>query len=613
MRFLKLLGKHLPPYKGHLLLYILFTILTAVFSVFSFSAVIPLLQILFGMSDSSFALQSVSAGLSFSDTMEVFENNILYGIQEQIAAHGAGRGLLLVGLFIIGTSLLANVCSYFADFFRIPIRTGVLRDIRKGMYGKILTVSTGFLSGDNRGDAVSRMTSDALEYEWCIANTLNMLVKDPIKIIIYLITLFTISWKLALLALALLCACAVVVALIGYPIKRIAHRGQSERGQILSGFDETLANVPVIKAYTSEKSFFNRFSAINERNRSTFNRLNRVIALVTSVTDFLVMASIAVLLWVGGGQILADTSAVGPSEFIYFLLVFYSIVKPTTDMANSAYGIRKCMASVERVDKIMNLATSSDDIRCPEDLPEDSGDGSAVEFRNVAFGYADGKPLFENISFSVRKGETFALVGHTGAGKTTAASLLLRFFDPSEGEILMNGRDIRNVKAEDLRSRIGYVSQDTVLFNDTVFNNISLGNESTTIEQVMDAARKAGIHDFIMTLPEQYDTVVGDRGVRLSGGQKQCLSIARAMLKNAPVLLLDEATSALDTESERFVQDALETLKEGRTTIIISHRPSAIRSADRVCVIDGGKIVESGTPAELAVQAGPFARMFNTN
>lgn len=612
MRFLKLLVKHLPPYKGHLLLYILFTILTALFSVFSFSAVIPLLQILFGMADSSFTMQSYSAGSSFSDTMEIFENNILYGIQEQIALHGAGRGLLLVGLFVISSSLNANVCSYFADFFRIPIRTGVLRDIRKGMYGKILTVSTGFLSMDNRGDAVSRMTSDALEYEWCIANTLNMLVKDPIKIIIYLITLFTISWKLALLAFGLLCICAAVVALVGYPIKRIAHRGQSERGQILSGFDETLANVPVIKAYTSEESFFNRFSAINEKNRATFNKLNRIIALVTSITDFLVMTSIAVLLWVGGGQILADSSILGASEFIYFLLVFYSLIKPTSDMANSAYGIRKCMASVERVDKIMNLSTSSDDIGCPDHLPEESCDNIVVEFRNVAFGYADEKPLFKNINFSVCKGETLALVGHTGAGKTTAANLLLRFFEPSEGAILMNGRDIRNVRAEELRSRIAFVSQDTVLFNDTVFNNITLGNVDIALEQVMDAARKAGIHDFIMTLPEQYDTVVGDRGVRLSGGQKQCLSIARAMLKNAPVLLLDEATSALDTESERYVQDALVTLKEGRTTIVISHRLSAISSADMVCVLDGGKVVESGTPADLLANNGIFARMFRT-
>ena len=610
MRFLKLLGKHLPPYKGHLLLYILFTILTAVFSVFSFSAVIPLLQILFGMSDSSFSLQSFSAGLSLSDTMEVFENNILFGIQEQIATHGSGRGLLLVGLFVITTSLMANVCSYFADFFRIPIRTGVLRDIRKGMYGKILTVSTGFLSGDNRGDAVSRMTSDALEYEWCIANTLNMLVKDPIKIIIYLITLFTISWKLALLALTLLCVCAVVVALIGYPIKRIAHRGQSERGQILSSFDETLANVPVIKAYTSEQSFFNRFSAVNEKNRSTFNRLNRIIALVTSVTDFLVMASIAVLLWVGGGHILVDSSALGASEFIYFLLVFYSIVKPTTDMANSAYGIRKCMASVERIDKIMNLITSSDDISCPEVLPEISVDDIVVEFRNVTFGYDDCQPLFENISFSVRNGETLALVGHTGAGKTTIASLLLRFFDPSEGSILMNGRDIRSVKAEDLRSRISYVSQDIVLFNDTVFNNICLGDERTTLEQVMDAAKKARIHDFIMTLPRQYDTIVGDRGVRLSGGQKQCLSIARAILKNAPVLLLDEATSALDVESESYVLNALDSLKEDRTTIIISHRPSAIQAADKVVFLQGGKIAEYGTPEDLFIRSGIFAKMY---
>lgn len=591
MRFLKLLGKHLPPYKGHLLLYILFTILTAVFSVFSFSAVIPLLQILFGMSDSSFTPQSFSAGLSLSDTMEVFENNILYGIQGQIAAHGAGRGLLLVGLFVIVTSLLANVCSYFADFFRIPIRTGVLRDIRKGMYEKILAVSTGFLSGDNRGDAVSRMTSDALEYEWCIANTLNMLVKDPIKIIIYLITLFTISWKLALLALALLCVCAVVVALVGYPIKRIAHRGQSERGQILSSFDETLANVPVIKAYTSEKSFFNRFSAVNEKNRSTFNRLNRIIALVTSVTDFLVMASIAVLLWVGGGQILAGSSALGASEFIYFLLVFYSIVKPTTDMANSAYGIRKCMASVERIDKIMNLPLSSSDCSQPVAFPAPSNDIPAIEFSDVSFKYQPEDIILEHISFRVMNGEFIAITGLSGSGKTTITNMLMRFISPMSGIVRFNGVDISKLKAEELRGHISYVSQDSILFNDSIYNNITLGSEITDMNAVIESAKKACIHDYIMSLPQQYDTIVGDRGILLSGGQKQCISLSRAILKNAEILVLDEATSALDITTERTILDNIQK-SDRQAVIMISHRPSALDYADRLFVLSDRILIE---------------------
>lgn len=595
MRFLKLLGKHLPPYKGHLLLYIIFTILTAVFSVFSFSAVIPLLRILFGLSDSVFVLQSITSGSSLSDMLEVFENNILFTIQGQIALRGEAWALFLVGLFLITTSLLANVCSYFADFFRIPIRTGVLRDVRKSMYGKILYVSNGFLSNDNRGDTVSRMTSDALEYEWCIANTLNMLVKDPIKICVYLITMFSISWRLASLSVGLLSLCAVVIVIVGKPIKRIAHRGQSERGSILSDFDETLGNITAIKSYTSERRFFGRFNKLNEKNRSTFNLLNRIIALVGSISDFLVMASIAVLLWVGGTQILSGNAAIGASEFIYFLLVFYSVIKPATDMANSAYGIRKCMASVERIDKIMALNSSTEDIADPQSVRDGDPTSPVMEFKDVTFGYPEGRRLFNGINLKINKGETLALVGQTGTGKTTLASLMMRFYGTDSGSILFNGQDIRDIKAVELRGNIGYVSQDTTLFNDTVFNNIALGSEDATTESVSEAAMKAGIHDFIIGLPNGYDTIIGDRGTRLSGGQRQCISIARAILKNAPFLILDEATSALDLESEKAVKDALERLMKGRTTLIISHRESAISNVDRVCILKGGIIVEDNS------------------
>lgn len=597
MRFLKLLGKYVPPYTGNLLLYVLFTVLTAVFSVFSFSAVIPLLKILFGLSDSALVHETVEHGSSWSDAMEVLENNILYAIQGQMSLHGGAWALFLIGIFVVVTALLANASSFMADYCRVPIRTGILRDVRKEMYDRILYVSNGFLSTDNRGDAMSRMTSDALEFEWCIADALNMLVKDPVKIVVYLVTLFVISWRLAMVSLALLVIFGIVTYVIGTPVKDIAHRGQAERGEILSAFDETFGSISAIKSYNSENHFAEEFGSLNERNRRTFTTLNRVIALVTSTTDWLVMVVLAALLWIGGGQVLAHISSIGAAQFIYFLIVFYSVTKPTRDLASNSYGIRKCMASVERVDKILNLKV---DLMAPgepvePDLDSVPAGAPLIEFRDVSFAYEGGTELFRGMDLTIMKGEKVAIVGRVGAGKSSVASLVLRFFDVDGGSVSLAGTDVRMMDAHRLRSHIAYVSQDTVLFNCSVYENILLGNRQATSEQVQLAARKAGIHDFIISLPEGYDTVVGDRGCSLSGGQRQAISIARAILKDAPVLILDEATSALDSSSERDVMESLRLLMEGRTVITITHHLPSESGVDKIIEISEGKALVKQT------------------
>lgn len=583
MNYLGLIGRFFPKYKGSIGLNILFIALSSIFSIVGFSAVIPIINMLFGISEESIQIMNSPASFSFQDLFDFVKNNTLYYLQGASLEHGTGYGLMIIALFIIVTSLLSNGCSFLAEFFRIPMRVGILRDLRKELYDKILDFPASLMSKDNRGDLVSRTTNDVLEVEWCVNNTLDLLIEHPISVIIYLITLFTISPKLTLFALVLLVLCALIVIVIGRSLKRLAHKGQSERGTILSQYEETIGGLTVIRSFNAEKQALERFEEINEENRRTFRKLNRVLALSSPVTRFTVSTVLAVLLWFGGNSILSGGSRLSGAEFVYFLLIFHSIIAPVRGIAKASYSIRKQVASLERINKVLNMQdgqTASDlndnaVVKIDPNVP-------AIEFSHVSYSYEDDAPVLEDFSFVLEQGSSIAIVGSVGVGKTTAAELAIKLFTPQAGGIKVYGKDITTVSATSIRQVIGFVPQDAVLFNDTVFNNIALGADKASVKDVEEAAKKAGIHEFIVSLPEGYDTVVGDRGSRLSGGQKQQIALARAFLKDAPILILDEATASLDPKTATSIMDVITELMRSRSTLLITHDEKVAAMADSI-------------------------------
>lgn len=583
MNYLGLIGRFFPKYKGSIGLNILFMALSSIFSIVGFSAVIPIINMLFGISEESIQIMNSPASSSFQDLFDFVKNNTLYYLQGASLEHGTGYGLMIIALFIIITSLLSNGCSFLAEFFRIPMRVGILRDLRKELYNKILDFPASLMSKDNRGDLVSRTTNDVLEVEWCVNNTLDLLIEHPIPVIIYLITLFTISPKLTLFAFVLLMLCALIVIVIGRSLKRLAHKGQSERGTILSQYEETIGGLTVIRSFNAEKQASERFDEINEENRRTFRKLNRVLALSSPVTRFTVSTVLAVLLWFGGNSILSGGTRLSGAEFVYFLLIFHSIIAPVRGIAKASYSIRKQVASLERINKVLNM----EDGQTAGDLNDNAvvkiePDVPAIEFSHVSYSYEDDAPVLEDFSFVLEQGSSIAIVGSVGVGKTTAAELAIKLFTPQAGGIKVYGKDITTVSATSIRKVIGFVPQDAVLFNDTVFNNIALGADKASVKDVEEAAKKAGIHEFIMSLPEGYDTVVGDRGSRLSGGQKQQIALARAFLKDAPILILDEATASLDPETAASIMDVITELMQSRSTMLITHDEKVAAMADSI-------------------------------
>ena len=583
MNYLGLIGRFFPKYKGSIGLNILFMALSSIFSIVGFSAVIPIINMLFGISEESIQIMNSPASSSFQDLFDFVKNNTLYYLQGASLEHGTGYGLMIIALFIIVTSLLSNGCSFLAEFFRIPMRVGILRDLRKELYDKILVFPASLMSKDNRGDLVSRTTNDVLEVEWCVNNTLDLLIEHPIPVIIYLITLFTISPKLTLFALVLLMLCALIVIVIGRSLKRLAHKGQSERGTILSQYEETIGGLTVIRSFNAEKQASERFEEINEENRRTFRKLNRVLALSSPVTRFTVSTVLAVLLWFGGNSILSGGTRLSGAEFVYFLLIFHSIIAPVRGIAKASYSIRKQVASLERINKVLNM----EDGQTAGDLNDNAvvkiePDVPAIEFSHVSYSYEDDAPVLEDFSFVLEHGSSIAIVGSVGVGKTTAAELAIKLFTPQAGGIKVYGKDITTVSATSIRKVIGFVPQDAVLFNDTVFNNIALGADKASVKDVEEAAKKAGIHEFIMSLPEGYDTVVGDRGSRLSGGQKQQIALARAFLKDAPILILDEATASLDPETAASIMVVITELMRSRSTMLITHDEKVAAMADSI-------------------------------
>ena len=593
---------------------IFFNLLSTILSLFSFAAIIPVLQILFGLSETTAQYIDLATVASLSDWLSALKNNLYCWMGEQMTVHGGGYMLFLLGLFLVVMTGFKVLAAWLANFYMVPIRTGVLRDLRKSLYDKVVSLPIGYFTEERKGDVMSRMTNDVNEVEASIMAALDVLFKDPIMLLIYLITLFCISWQLTLFVLVLLPVAGLLIGRIGRSLKRASQRGQEQNAEILTQIDETLGGLRVVKAFNAEDKLKQRFLNLINDTRRTFNRINRRYYLAHPVSEFLGTALVAVILWFGGMLILSDHSTIDAATFIYYLVIFYSLINPAKDLSKAGYGVRKGMASLERIDKILNTQSNITEQPDPQPL---SDFRESIEYRDVCFAYREDVPVLRHINLSIRKGQMVALVGQSGSGKTTLADLLPRFYDPLSGAITIDGTDIRNVSTYDLRALMGNVNQEAILFNDSFYNNITFGVDTTqpapngqTWQQAVEAAaRIANAHDFIMATPDGYGTYIGDRGSRLSGGQRQRISIARAILKNPPILILDEATSALDTESEKAVQQALEHLMKDRTTLVVAHRLSTIRNADLICVMHEGEIVEQGRHADLLALNGYYRRL----
>jgi len=606
-KFFELLKRFIPPYKKYVFLNLLFNLLSTVFSLFSFAAIIPVLQILFGLQQSNLSYQAWTWGDGWNQIFSALKNNIFYYLEQMMTTAGPSMTLLYLGLFLIVMTVFKTGTSYLSSYYIIPIRTGVLRDLRNQLYKKILSLPIGFFTEERKGDIMSRMTSDVTEIEASIISSLEMIFKNPIIILIYLAVMFAMSWKLTLFVLILLPLSGWLIGMIGKSLKQRSTLGQQQTGELLSQIEETLSGLRVIKAFNAEKKLEKRFAALNEKLRRTLNRINRRYTLAHPLSELLGTVVIAILLWFGGVLILENHSSINAAEFIYYLVIFYSIINPAKDLSKAGYSVQKGLASLERVDKILKAENTLPEPTEPKKI---NSFNDRIEFKNVNFRYQSDWVL-QDINLTIPKGKTVALVGQSGAGKSTLVDLLPRFYDVTEGEILIDGINIKDLNTKDIRSLMGNVNQEAILFNDTFFNNIAFGVENATLEQVMEAAKIANAHDFIVATENGYQTTIGDRGSKLSGGQRQRISIARAILKNPPILILDEATSALDTESEKMVQEAIEKLMMNRTTLVIAHRLSTIKRADEICVMSEGKIVERGKHDELIALNGYYKRLYD--
>ena len=602
--FFQTLLTYVAPYKKHFIWSVILTIFSAVFNIFSFALLIPILQILFGLDTTVYSfIPWDTADISMK---EIAMNNMYYYVTELIASVGGSLTLLYLGLFMLTITVLKTACYFGSSAVMVPLRTGIIRDIRVKTYNKLLGLPLKFFSNQKKGDLIARMTGDVAEIEYSITSSLEMLVKNPILILFYFGTLIYTSWQLALFTISVVPLMAWIMSVIGKKLKAYSLESQSKWSEILAQFDETLGGLRVIKAFIAEDKMRNRFQNTANSFRQSMNKVQTRQASAHPVSELLGTAMIMIVLWFGGTLILKDSSPIDAPTFIFFLVILYSVLQPLKDLSKAGYAIPKGIASIERVDTILNAVNDLTEVENPISI---NGFKDKIEIKGVCFSYNENKEILTDINLTIPKGKMVALVGQSGSGKSTLVDLIPRYYDVNKGSICIDGVNISEMRINELRSYIGNVNQEAILFNDTIFNNIAFGVENATMEAVIEAAKIANAHEFIMEKEEGYMTNIGDRGMKLSGGQRQRISIARAILKNPDILILDEATSALDTESEKLVQEALDRLTGSRTTIAIAHRLSTIKNADEICVMHEGRIVERGKHEELIALNGFYKKL----
>ncbi len=604
--FWQILKKYVGPYKGYLWESVLMNVLSAIFNIFSFSLIVPMLNILFKINDKVYTYIPPESVSGLMEKGRAIGNNANWWLDCFINAHGESMTLLLLCVFLSVMTLIKTACYFGAAAVMVPIRTGVVKDLRMQLYDKILALPLGYFSQERKGDIIARMSGDVNEVENSIISVLEMLIKNPILIVCYFSVLLMISWQLTLFTILVVPALAWMMGAIGKTLKKKSLLAQELWSDTMSQVEETLGGLRVIKAFMAEETMSKRFDKVTGALRTKTGRVSTRQALAHPMSEFLGTVLIAIVLWFGGTLIIGDNAPLSAPMFIYYMVILYSILNPIKDFSKASYSVPKGMASMERINKILDAENPIKDAAAPVEVK--SLDDSIV-FDHVGFCYDAGKQVLDDVNLTIRKGSSVAIVGESGAGKSTLVDLIPRFYDVSSGAIRIDGTDIRAISMHSLRSLIGYVNQEPILFNDTIFNNIAFGSKNVTKEQVIEAAKIANAHDFIMEKEQGYETNIGDRGMKLSGGQRQRISIARAVLKNPPLLILDEATASLDTESERLVQEALDRLMSSRTTIAIAHRLSTIKNSDEIIVMQEGKIVERGTHDELVRLGGYYKKL----
>lgn len=600
--FWRILKRFAAPYKKYLAGSLILNLLSAVFNIFSFALLIPILNILFKMDQTVYEFMPWNGMPSKEQIM----NNFYYGVSSMIDKWGGSTALLLLGLIFAGMTVLKTSCYFASSAVMVPLRTGIVRDIRVMVYNKLLSLPMGYYSKQKKGDIIARMSGDVNEIETSIVSSLDMLIKNPILIVCYFAALIYLSWELTLFTVTVVPLMAWGMSAIGKKLKRQSLEAQDKWSETMAQLDETLGGLRVIKAFIAEDKMKERFANTANAYKKAYSKVAVRQASAHPVSELLGSIMIMIVLWFGGTLILSDKAPIDASTFIFYMTILYSVLAPLKEFSKAGYNIPKGLASMERVDKIMDAENDIKESPTPAKI---NGFNETIRFSNVSFCYEEGKEILHDINLDIPKGKTIALVGQSGSGKSTLADLIPRYYDPEKGSITLDGVDLKDLRIKDLRSLIGNVNQEAILFNDTIFNNIAFGVENATMEQVIEAAKIANAHDFIMEKEEGYMTNIGDRGGKLSGGQRQRISIARAILKNPPILILDEATSALDTESEKIVQEALDRLTSTRTTIVIAHRLSTIRNADMICVMHEGKIVERGRHEELTSLDGYYKKL----